>query len=255
VICDKAINGLNDMGIAVIDNFLGQVEGQAILDEVLTLYGRNYFKDGKLVNPLDGVVVRGDKTFCVSGLDPWCRRIGELIQALDTMVSRCGLLQRNTKSDLSKCRIETRSQAMIACYPGEGSQYLRHVDNPHGDGRCLTAIYYLNKEWDKERDGGLLRLFPTQRMDVVANIAPEFDRLILFWSDRRNPHEVHPSFRLRFAITVWYYNSEERQTHVDKIIANGKLPVPIDYQLNPFDHLVELPPESPDIAHQFSGQC
>lgn len=48
-------------------------------------------------------------------------------------------------------------QAMVACYPGSGSHYLKHVDNPNRDGRCITAIYYLNLNWDVRNNGGLLR--------------------------------------------------------------------------------------------------
>lgn len=36
---------------------------------------------------------------------------------------------------------------MISCYPGNGAHYITHVDNPDKDGKLITAIYYLNKEW------------------------------------------------------------------------------------------------------------
>jgi hypoxia-inducible factor (prolyl hydroxylase) len=57
-----------------------------------------------------------------------------------------------------------------------------------------------------------LRIYPNQvAIQEPLNIAPEFDRLIFFWSDRRNLHEVLPTKRLRFAITVWYFDDEERK--------------------------------------------
>ncbi|GCB77679.1 hypothetical protein scyTo_0016728, partial [Scyliorhinus torazame] len=100
-------------------------------------------------------------------------------------------------------------QAMVACYPGDGTGYVRHVDNPTGDGRCVTCIYYLNKNWDAKVDGGILRIFPEGKSYVV-DVEPMFDRLLLFWSDRRNPHEVQPAYSVRYAITVWYFDAAER---------------------------------------------
>lgn len=47
---------------------------------------------------------------------------------------------------------------MVACYPGSGTHYKMHVDNPNKDGRVITAIYYLNVDWDTKKSGGVLRL-------------------------------------------------------------------------------------------------
>ncbi|XP_065655898.1 rho GTPase-activating protein gacZ isoform X4 [Hydra vulgaris] len=58
------------------------------------------------------------------------------------------------------------------------------------------------------RDGGMLRLYT---MNERVNIEPIFNRLLLFWSDKRTPHEVLPSFRKRFAITLWYFDAAERE--------------------------------------------
>lgn len=105
----------------------------------------------------------------------------------------------------------SRSEAMLACYPGGGSVYKKHVDNPRdlqrgvkGNDRLLTAIVYLNPDW-KHGDGGELALYHPRPRDNVqrAKLAPLSGRLLLFWSDWRNPHEVLPARSVRYACTIW----------------------------------------------------
>lgn len=54
----------------------------------------------------------------------------------------------------------------------------------------LIVLFFL-------QDGGVLRIYP-EGMNQVANIEPLFDRMLFFWSDRRNPHEVMPASITRF---------------------------------------------------------
>lgn len=48
------------------------------------------------------------------------------------------------------------------------------------------------------------------------DIEPVFDRILFFWSDRRNPHEVQPAHRTRYAITLWYLDAVERESAVQR---------------------------------------
>lgn len=100
-----------------------------------------------------------------------------------------------------------------------------------------------------QEHGGLLRIFPEGKAQF-ADIEPKFDRLLLFWSDRRNPHEVQPAHTTRsaskpfhctrsddpvcfvvnhcpnclcrYAITVWYFDADERARAKEKYLT-GKI--------------------------------
>ena len=48
-----------------------------------------------------------------------------------------------------------------------------------------------------QRDGGALRIYSKAGEGPVAEVEPLFDRMLFFWSDRRNPHEVLPAYRER----------------------------------------------------------
>ncbi|KAM4772329.1 egl nine homolog 1 isoform 2-T2 [Rhinophrynus dorsalis] len=207
---------MNKHGICVLDDFLGQEVGNRIVCEVKALHSTGRFTDGQLVSQKSDSSrdIRGDQITWVEGREESCKAIGELMNSMDDLIRHCN-------GKLGNFRINGRTKAMVACYPGKGTGYVRHVDNPNGDGRCVTCIYYLNKNWDAKANGGVLRIFPEGKAQF-ADIEPKFDRLLFFWSDRRNPHEVQPAFATRYAITVWYFDGDERARAKEKYLTGEK---------------------------------
>jgi len=139
--------------------------------------------------------------------------LAALLAKIETLVAELGT--RSAPNEFSGCT--TRSRAMVTLYrgqDGEESRYTRHYDNANGNGRRVTAIYYVNAGW-KRAHGGQLRLYtaaapgeasPTRFVDVE----PIADRLVLFFSDMRTLHEVLPAHVDRYALTVWFFDKEEK---------------------------------------------
>nr|XP_051679816.1 prolyl hydroxylase EGLN3-like [Oryctolagus cuniculus] len=192
---DYFVPCLHEVGFCYLDNFLGEVVGNCVLECVKQLHRERTLLDGQLAGPHASVSkrhLRGDWITWIGGKEKGCEAISFLLSLIDRLVLYCG-------SRLSNYYVIEKSKAMVACYPGNGA----------GDGRCVTCIYYLNKNWDAKLHGGILRIFPEGK-SFVADVEPIFDRLLFFWSDRRNPHEVQPSYATRYAMTVWYFDAEER---------------------------------------------
>ncbi len=88
-----------------------------------------------------------------------------------------------------------------ALYP-PGSFYRRHLDQFRGVGeRTITAILYLNEDWQAEH-GGQLRI----ELDAQGNtleILPEQGTFVTFIS-ANYWHEVLPATRERLSLTGWF---------------------------------------------------
>jgi SM-20-related protein len=84
------------------------------------------------------------------------------------------------------------------------SFYKRHLDQFKNEkGRKYSIVLYLNQNW-KDRDGGLLSLYPKLKDHI--DISPLGGRLVLFRSDEME-HEVHASFtRERRSVAAWLKN-------------------------------------------------
>uniref|UniRef100_A0A915E4X7 MYND-type domain-containing protein n=1 Tax=Ditylenchus dipsaci TaxID=166011 RepID=A0A915E4X7_9BILA len=188
-IAEHVIRSLNEYGWAVVDNFLGKSHCKHTYMEVERLYKNGLFSAGQLVDggnrkeEGDPQEIRSDRIYWFDSADKLAKdsvTVRLLISMLDSVLV-------HFSDRIPPYKISGRSRAMIAVYPGM---------------ELVT--------WKLADHGGTLRLYP-ETSDVPMDIDPQADRVVFFWSDRRNPHEVLPVFRDRYAITIWYFDYVERQ--------------------------------------------
>jgi SM-20-related protein len=98
----------------------------------------------------------------------------------------------------------TAFEAHYALYP-PGAFYRTHRDRfADSSHRIVSAVAYLNPDWDAERDGGQLRLYMGEPdAPPFEDVAPLGGRLVCFMSDRF-PHEVLQARRERLGLTGWF---------------------------------------------------
>ena len=199
---------------AVYDGLMDPVEADELKKEVQAYYSAGRMKDGEIGVGVDvagkGSVrpeMRTDKVIWLEGNEPFVEKyMKRHIMRLDILTQKISILLEAVAPEESWAGAG-RSKIMATVYPSNGSRYVAHYDNPDRNGRKLTAIFYLNDGW-KPGDGGTLRM---KTRGKSVDVAPLFNRLLVFWSDRRCPHEVLPATgRDRYAITIWYMDRNEK---------------------------------------------
>lgn len=158
---------LETENFVVIDGFIPRDATRELRDEIHEAHKDGHLTPGVLAGGKAGNAtqytmkdVRGDHVGWFNGTetksenssDNLWRRLPEAMKKADTLVNELGQLGGDAK------HVGSRSKAMCTVYPGQGARYIRHVDNPGQNGRLLTALLYLNPEWE-EGDGGELRVF------------------------------------------------------------------------------------------------
>ena len=211
---------LNKQGYCIIDGFLTNEQAQQLHNEVVECHYAGRLAGGGLVNgqlpsPDDAKYAdrasRGDVIGWFDpeewphgkGLESYLVKLGTLIQELGRPVPEL-------------LKVTSRSKAMAACYPGGGARYIKHVDNDEKHHLCrtrlLTALIYLNGDW-QSGDGGELAIFQAENQNALRRtVDPLQNRLLLFWSDWRTPHEVLPSEKPRYSVTVWLLDNTKKVT-------------------------------------------
>lgn len=94
----------------------------------------------------------------------------------------------------------------FALYP-PGAFYQKHVDRFRDDDRrTVSAVFYLNADWQAEQ-GGALRLYLND--GSTRDVLPQAGTLLLFLSADL-PHEVLPASRERLSLTGWFRRRGEQ---------------------------------------------
>ena len=229
-LCSGIIVSLQVIGFCVIENIIKESLTHQILKECIDLYeATEYFTPGQVghyKNRLsvveDGSVrmrdehIRGDKVTWIEDGNESAPNVCELMKYLDELALHLSLSRK-----FSDCNIKSRTRAMISCYPGNNTVYKMHVDNPNRDGRRITFVYYLNKGYRVDKNGGVLRI--RKGRSKHYDIEPRFGRLLIFWSDKRTVHEILPCFTPRFAISVWYFDADERASAAQRLLKEEEL--------------------------------
>eukprot|EP00397_Hematodinium_sp_SG-2012_P025082 GEMP01026175.1.p1 GENE.GEMP01026175.1~~GEMP01026175.1.p1 ORF type:complete len:533 (-),score=125.03 GEMP01026175.1:554-2152(-) len=199
---------LQRQGYCAVDHFIPAPHWKQFRADCTQCYKDGQLNLGGLVNARkEGEEAKYSETATRSDLIGWFNsetwKYGDLLGKfeikINTLVSELMQFAPELKA------VNGRSLTMIACYPGNDTRYAKHVDNdgkhPLCCKRVLTALMYIN-EWH-EGDGGELVVYDPDDMRERARIPPLGGRVLLFWSDKRTPHEVLPAKKLRFSVTAW----------------------------------------------------
>eukprot|EP00966_Prymnesium_polylepis_P020691 476173-Prymnesium_polylepis.3 len=236
---------LNARGVVLVDEFAGGDLLSRVRAECEHASEDGTLRPARLRTADDGLVSgeatqRGDRITWAGDDDERWAAVRALAATIDELV--CALRE---SCGGRVATIGSRMRPMVARY-GVGAGFARHADNhclggrgAHCDGRVLTAVYYMSSDdWDGAADGGCLRVYrpaagsvegggggggaklqqhereivtavhaAAGEGDALMDVAPLSDRLVLFFSDLRCPHEVLPVTReggTRAACTVWY---------------------------------------------------
>ncbi len=199
-LADRVALALRDSDHALVDGFLSAAEAQCEVEALLrTMHASGTLRPGRVKGGLNAEQ-RSDLMVSMPGTLEQPPALRTTLSALDRLV--LALLRHPAlASDLRDVPL-VRAEVQCTCYPGDGAKYVKHTDDAREQTRKLTCILYCNPRW-AEGDGGQLRLYLPRR-SRVETVAPRANRLVLFWSDARVPHEVLPAFSERYAVTVWY---------------------------------------------------
>jgi SM-20-related protein len=191
------VRALDEPGVLVRDGWLGQAAAVAVLGEVETLVHAGTLRPAGVSRGAHHRVDAETRGDAIAWLAPETAgpALARLLAEFDALREA---LNREAYQGLA------RTEVQLARYPEGGVGYRRHRDAfPGRSNRRVTALYYLNPDWQPAH-GGLLRC---HLEGGSLDVEPVADRLVCFLSERVE-HEVLPVFAPRLAVTAWFYGRD-----------------------------------------------
>lgn len=189
---DEVADALDGQGYIVIDDAFPQALALALRDEALQLAedqlkpagtGRNH--DHHL-----NTQIRAD---AICWLEP----------ATDATMAYLSLMDEVRKGLNSRLYLGLFEYECHYARYEPGAFYKTHLDAFGGKrNRVISTVYYLNQDWPAANHGELV-LYASDAMERIATVAPTFNRLVMFLSERF-PHEVLPTRQTRHSLTGWF---------------------------------------------------
>lgn len=213
VACNNITNQLKDSPYAIVDNVYGAELCRAMRCEAEGLYKGMEAAQSTRWNPVSEAVEYYTKPAVFSTQIEGAGKYKDAPRLTEHVVKLTEVLAKavNEMGVPVKPRHQTNKLAVCT---GGGSEYLTHYDNSAGDDlRKVTALYYLNPDWQPEHKGEF-RLYGPLPDAQPTDIAPVGDRLLVFWSDDLihgvlpNLCESHKDHR--YALTVWLLAENEK---------------------------------------------
>lgn len=111
---ELVVPALLSHGFYYVDGLLGELAGDAVLDQVKEMHRAGALQDGRTAGSVPDIhrkSIRGDKIAWVSGSERGCEAISFLLNLIDKMISVCGRrLGSKTIRDRSKVKAAFESQ-------------------------------------------------------------------------------------------------------------------------------------------------
>lgn len=111
-VCQYVVRDLDEYGICVVDNFMGQERGECIRRTVTSMYHSGIFIEGETMNSNSNQKstknIRGDKITWVDGTEKSCSDIALLISMVDSIIMSSLRIKGN--GELSKHQISGRTK-------------------------------------------------------------------------------------------------------------------------------------------------